>query len=301
MITFKQVEALYWISELGSFSAAAEKLNTTQSAISKRIHELETICNIELFDRTGRNSRLTDKGNELLMMSKGLLDKREQILEQMCSKDVLYKRFRIGVTELTALTWLPSLVKMIEDNYPRVMLEPQVELSSTLFTKLNDETIDMVIVPDVMEDVRYNIIPLRSVENAWMCTPSYRSSNHSIDLQELSQLNVLTQGAHSGTGLIYDRWLSQHKITTSKSLTSNNLVAQIGLTLSGIGVSYLPLLALRPLVERGQLNIIETSPKLPHVRYAVIYRSGRNSQLYEDVASYAQSCCDFSKLLLTPA
>lgn len=299
MITFKQIEALYWISELGSFSAAADKLNTTQSAISKRVSELEVVCNIELFDRTGRSSRLTDKGSELLMMSKELLEQREQILERMCSKEVLYKRFKIGVTELTALTWLPSLVAMIEDNYPRVMLEPQVELSSTLFSRLNDETIDMVIVPDVMEDVRYNIIPLESVENAWMCTPDYCSINNVIDLHALSKLNVLTQGSHSGTGLIYDRWLSQNKITTSKSLTSNNLVAQIGLTLSGLGVSYLPLQALRPLVERGQLTIIETSPKLPQVRYAVIYRSDRNSQLYEDVAEYAKNCCDFSKLLLT--
>ncbi|EHA15096.1 LysR family transcriptional regulator [Halomonas sp. HAL1] len=298
MITFKQIETLYWISELGNFSAAADKLNTTQSAISKRISELETACNIELFDRTGRNSKLTDKGNELLMMSKGLLDRREEILERMCSKDVLYKRFRIGVTELTALTWLPSLVKMIEDNYPRVMLEPQVELSSTLFSKLNDDSLDLVIVPDVMEDVRYNVVPLKSVENAWMCKPGYFSIDKPIKLQELSQLNVLAQGANSGTGLIYDRWLTQHNIKTSKSLTSNNLVAQIGLTLSGIGVSYLPYKAFRPLIESGQLNIIETVPKLPQVRYAVIYRSDRNSQLYQDVADYAQACCDFSKLLI---
>ena len=46
MITFKQVEALYWISELGNFAAAADKLNTTQSAISKRKNELESVFDI---------------------------------------------------------------------------------------------------------------------------------------------------------------------------------------------------------------------------------------------------------------
>ena len=34
MITFKQIDALYWIAELGSFEAAANKLNMSQSAIS---------------------------------------------------------------------------------------------------------------------------------------------------------------------------------------------------------------------------------------------------------------------------
>ena len=39
MVTFKQLEALYWIGTLGSFEAAAQHLETTQSAISKRIRK----------------------------------------------------------------------------------------------------------------------------------------------------------------------------------------------------------------------------------------------------------------------
>lgn len=40
MLTFKQMEAVYWIVQLGSFEAAAAKLNASQSAISKRVLEL---------------------------------------------------------------------------------------------------------------------------------------------------------------------------------------------------------------------------------------------------------------------
>ena len=41
MLTFKQIEALYWTVRLGTFAASAQKLHTTQSAITKRIQELE--------------------------------------------------------------------------------------------------------------------------------------------------------------------------------------------------------------------------------------------------------------------
>ena len=34
MMTFKQLEALYWIGQLGSFALAANKLHTSQSAVS---------------------------------------------------------------------------------------------------------------------------------------------------------------------------------------------------------------------------------------------------------------------------
>ena len=37
MMTFKQLEAIYWVTQLGGFSQAADKLHTTQSAISKRV------------------------------------------------------------------------------------------------------------------------------------------------------------------------------------------------------------------------------------------------------------------------
>ena len=39
-----------------------------------------------------------------------MLDMRDHVLERMSSPETLHKRFRIGVTELTALTWLPKLV-----------------------------------------------------------------------------------------------------------------------------------------------------------------------------------------------
>ena len=41
MFTIKQMEALYWVSTLGSFEAAADFLNLAQSSVSKRLGELE--------------------------------------------------------------------------------------------------------------------------------------------------------------------------------------------------------------------------------------------------------------------
>ncbi|CAM4163739.1 hypothetical protein BOTU111922_26270 [Bordetella tumulicola] len=42
VLTVKQIAALDWVVQLGGFANAAERLNTTQSANTKRIQELET-------------------------------------------------------------------------------------------------------------------------------------------------------------------------------------------------------------------------------------------------------------------
>ena len=298
VITFKQIEALYWIAELGNFALAADKLNTTQSAISKRINELESVFDMEVFDRSRRNAKLTEKGAELLALSKDMLDMRDHVLERMSSPETLHKRFRIGVTELTALTWLPKLVKMISQSYPKLIIEPQVELSSTLLEKLGNDSLDMIIVPDVYDDAAYKVCRLKTVKNAWMCTPDYVLADGVLDFQRLSQLNVLTQSNLSGTGVIYERWFAQNNLKISRTLLSNSLVAQIGLTLSGIGVSYLPIAAMKKYLDSGLLKILHVSPQLPEVRYAALYRADRDSRLYSDVTCYAAETCDFDRVLI---
>lgn len=62
---FKHIEAFVWVAELGNFRLAAEKLHTTQPAISQHIAALEATLAVRLFDRGARGIRLTEKGQEL--------------------------------------------------------------------------------------------------------------------------------------------------------------------------------------------------------------------------------------------
>jgi len=301
MITFKQVEALCEIVELGSFEAAAHKLNTTQSAISKRIKELESTFNLEVFDRHRRSARLTEKGEELYLYAKELLDKRDQIVERVSAKDVLVRRLRLGVTELTALTWLPQLIGAIKREYPRVIVDAEVELSATLRDRLAEGSIDLIIAPTTAATSEAHVSTrLASVDNVWMCAPELLPENRQIPLADIAQFTLLTQGRASGTGLIYSRFLQEHGVHIQRAPTSNNLLAQIGLTVSGLGVSYLPQACLGHLVTDGLLGIIETVPPLPPVEYSALYRSGHTYSLTKEVARLAVQCCDFGTLLLQP-
>src|ERR1700754_1460749 len=124
MVTFKQLEALYWVAKLGGFSQAAERLHTTQSAVSRRIQELESVVDTQLFDRTLRTARLTEKGEEMFSVAQRLLAQRDEAMEQFARPEVMERRLRIGLTELTAMTWFPRLVSLVQSYYPRVVIEP---------------------------------------------------------------------------------------------------------------------------------------------------------------------------------
>lgn len=296
MMTFKQLEALYWIAELGSFALAAQKLHTSQSAVSKRVRELELAFDTALFDRTQRAARLTDKGEEMFMLAKGLLEQRNAAIEQFGRSEVLERRVRIGVTELTAMTWLPRWVELIQVHYPKVTLEPDVDSSVNLREKVLADELDLVVVPDAFADSRIPTRPVGQVESAWMCKPGLVPAGRRIRLHELARHQLLLQGRRSGTGLLYDGWMHGLGVQPARPIVVHNLVALIGLTVSGLGVSYLPRQALGHMVADGLLAQLDVAPALPVVPYVAMYKGEHRSALLASVVMLAQECCDFTRM-----
>ncbi|SSW66763.1 LysR family transcriptional regulator [Achromobacter agilis] len=300
MITFKQLEAVYWVVQLGGFAAAATRLHTTQSAVSKRVQELEALFDTPLFDRTLRAARLTEKGEEMFLLAKRLLDQRDAAIEQFQRPDVMERHVRIGITELTAMTWLPRLVSAIQASYPRVIIEPHVDTSAILRDKLLADEVDLMIVPDVFNDQRFISRRVGEVVNSWMCKPGLVPRRR-LKVQDLIKHRLLTQDERSGTGQLYNRWFRSVGVQPEQTVQSNSLVALIGLAISGMGVSYLPRTFLAPMVESGALEILTVTPALPAAAYAAVFRGDRPSTLIPAIAALAQEHCDFGKIFQSDA
>lgn len=298
MVTLKQIEALYWIAKLGSFEAAAAHLHTTQSAVSKRIQELESRFDVEIFDRSRRSASLTPKGDEILRSAHQLLNARNILMAQLGTREVMFRRLRLGVTELTALTWLPALVSRLRRHYPQLEIEPEVGLSHALYERLIDNTIDLIIVPDTFDDTRFLLTPVGEVENVWMFAPGAMQAKRGFALSEIAEHTIIAQGQDSGMGLAYSQWFRTHGIDTPKVIMCSNLVAQIGLTVSGLGVCYLPKECLTHLVKQKVLRIARTTPQLPRLNYVAMYLPAQPIDFHGEVARLCQECCDFSQLVL---
>lgn len=297
MITLKQLEALNWIAQLGTFERAAAKLNTTQSAISKRIQELEASAGLPLFDRNQRGARLTEKGEQILALGQHMLALQDQILELKDGKQAPTRRLRLGVTELSALTWLPRLVSAIRANYPTVTIEPEVEMSRNLYDRLNEDTIDLIVIPEAFSDPEVTSVRLAEVTNVWTARPGIVKSRRTLGFEELAEYTILTQGGRSGSGLFFSKWLKTNGVLFQRVISSDSLTALVGLAVAGLGISYLPRQCYRPLFDEKKLVIIPVKPALPPVPYAAMYRNDRPSALTAAVAELARDVCDFTRQL----
>jgi DNA-binding transcriptional LysR family regulator len=297
MITIKQLEAFLWCAELGGMEEASVRLNTSQSAVSKRVQELEATLNVQLFDRTRRRARLTLQGQEVLPLAREMLHLQSRIMDVAAATRLTPRTLRLGVTELTALTWLPQLIERVRGSHPHVTFEPIVDASALLIDRLRTLRLDIAIVPDAFRDPEFDIVPLDSVEYAWICSPNYLAPVASMKLRDLQNYTIIAQLHGSGLGQIMKRWLADNQVNIDGELSSSNLTAIASLTLSGMGISYLPKKIFESLISAGHLQSIKTTPAIPRIPYVLMYRKGAADDFLRFVTSVATDTCDFTRML----
>ena len=104
----------------------------------------------------------------------------------------------------------------------------------------------------------------------------------------------------SAVGPLMDTWLRSHDVRARRVVSANNLVALAGLTLAGLGISYLPRRYFADLVRSGSLEIVRTDPPVPKFTYYVAHRRARQSAFLSRVAEACARVCDFERSFVSP-
>lgn len=272
-MTLKQLEAFYWASSLGSFSAAANKLNITQSTLSKRIQELEIILGCTLFTRTTKNIFLTDSGQRILAMSHQMLQMENEIIKSATGDIWIGGIYRVGISELTATTWFPAFAARLYQDNENVTLESHVDLATSLSRKLLKGEIDFAILPfSSYSNSEFNSVPLSVVKFMWASSPARIRENRTLSLKEINEHPHITMTSESQLKNSYDSWAAMHKIKPKRFISCNYLNAIVALTISDVGISLLPESLLKNLSERGELTAHICDVPLPQIEYSFCWK-----------------------------
>lgn len=136
------------IAEVKNFSKTAEQLGYSQSAVTMQIKQLENELNAQLFERIGKQARLTQAGECLLPHALEILDsvrKAEGIVQD--SKKISGK-LRIGTSESYVTSIFPPIVMELSEICPHIEVITQTALVQDLFTMLRQNDIDIMYFLD---------------------------------------------------------------------------------------------------------------------------------------------------------
>ncbi|WP_454796508.1 LysR family transcriptional regulator [Novosphingobium lindaniclasticum] len=256
-IALFHLETLMWIDRLGTFAGAAQRLNTTQPAISARVREIEEQLGVPLFQRDGRRMVLTARGRRLVQDCEPLRQGLERALLDASDFAGATGTVRIGSGEIAAASCLPDFIGAIERERPGVTLEIELDLTARLLQQLLAGTRDIVFLAGPVASPGLRTAPIGSVELVWAASPATAASG-----EFGAAVPVWSLPDHSPLHGVTLSTLEEQGITPRALHTCNNVRMLIEIVARGRGAAVLPETMVRDELARGTL--VEVLPRPAH-------------------------------------
>ena len=138
------VRAFVEVADQGSFTAAAEVIGRTQSAVSQKLLRLEDALQMRLFDRTSRSLHLTNEGERVLAAGRRLLHHSDEFMRELRHPPE-QMTLKLGFSENLLQTQLPHVLAGFSRLHPEIKLELTTGISAELLAAYKAQQLDVII------------------------------------------------------------------------------------------------------------------------------------------------------------
>jgi DNA-binding transcriptional LysR family regulator len=252
MLDVKRLRVLREVAARGSFSAAAESLAYTQSAVSQQIAALEREAGTILVERNARGVRLTDAGRVLVRHAEAILARladAEAELEAIAG--LRGGRLRLVSLPSAGATMMPRAIAAFRERHPAVelTLEPAEPEDALDMLKCGEADIAIIVEPGLATAVQdgFDRIPLLDDPMFLVLPEGHKLARKGrIRLEELAEESWIagTGAAQCPDAQILHRACNAAGFEPRIAFNSDDYIAIQGFIAAGMGVSMIPDLAL---------------------------------------------------------
>ena len=228
------------VADAGSLTHAGDKLNLSQSAVSRQVRGLEEMLNTTLFHRHARGLILTEQG-ELLFDATSAMSKRLDTASARIrdSEEEVFGELRVTTTTGFGTLWLAPRLPKLYEQYPDLKVDLMLEERVLDLPMREADVAIRMKEPSQADLIRKKLMMIR------MClfaTPDYLDEYGTpMDIEQIESHRLICQNTNSdqvGAG----RNLVQHLMTYDirSLLTVNNYFGVLQGVLHNLGIGVLP-------------------------------------------------------------
>ncbi|MDI9108517.1 LysR family transcriptional regulator [Serratia marcescens] len=263
------------VSESRSFTAARQQLGISASAVSKTIARLEERLSVRLFHRSTRTVNLTPEGALFLERCRRILSEvKDAEAELLQTRGMPQGKLRISLPSLGTL-FMPKLGDF-KRRYPEIELD--IDYSDRLVDVI-EEGFDAVIRSGTPSDSRLVARRLGTCRKVFVGAPGYFNKAGMPSKPEDLTSHARLHYRFPSTGKL-DVWPLGDKTEMlperPASMVTNTLDPQVCFAEQGLGIAYLPEIAVRRQLEQGSLVTVLDEYDRENMVFHVLWPSGRH-------------------------
>ncbi|MFU8856090.1 MAG: LysR family transcriptional regulator [Deferrisomatales bacterium] len=261
-MSLRALRTLTVIARAGSFSAAAEQLGLTQAAVSHQIKGLEEELGAELFDRTGRGTRLNPSGRLILERAEEILALYDGLRGELDPHGGVRGVLELGVIP-TALTGpVPGVLAHLRREHEEFQVRIRSGISDHLAPRVEGGELDAALI----SEPPYAVPPhceWRPYDDEPFYVVGPPGTGGGDDRALFEQLPYVRFDKTAWTGALVEGHLMARGIHPRDVTELDSLEAVLSLVEQGLGVAAVPLRAARVERVRRRLTLIPLgSPQL---------------------------------------
>lgn len=112
------------VAKEGNFTKAAQKLYVSQPTISKMVKSIEDELGVVLFDRTGKQAKLTDAGEIILVQARNIIQSFDNLSSELDDLIQLKKgNIHIGLPPMVGSRFFPKVIQAFHKKYPNITVQ----------------------------------------------------------------------------------------------------------------------------------------------------------------------------------
>jgi LysR family transcriptional regulator, hydrogen peroxide-inducible genes activator len=271
-MNLRDIKYIVTVAEARNFTKAAKLCNVSQPTLSTQIHKVEENLNTKIFVRKGNSIDCTPIGLKIVEYANVILTQADAIYEISRTKvDPFAGELRLGVFPTLAPYYLPKIISVFSEKYPRVKLVLKEEKTEQLVNMLDDGLIDVAFLSPPIKSGLLETHEMFS-EPFYLCL---NKNNPLCDLEQIDykhlkeQKILLLEEGHC----LREQALDICKMVSTeqrRNYDATSLETLREMVSSDMGVTLIPKMAVR---HHENIRYIPFSAPEPRRKIAMVWRS----------------------------
>lgn len=231
----RQLKYFIKTAETLNFTEAARQLFITQSTLSQQIRQLETELQVQLFDRIGKRTYLTEAGTEFLPYAKQTVADSEGGVQRLRDlQNIMAGELRIGAV-FTLSDLLTSTIISFSKQYPNIKLVVVSRPVNELLDLLKERKLDLILSyrPDD-EDNQIEFFPLFDSNLSVIVNYNHPLvAQREVSLELLKQYPLVLPSVGSQARTMIDRLLASRHVQLTPQIEISSMTIMMNLVETG--------------------------------------------------------------------
>ncbi len=246
------------VSELNNFTKAAMVLGYSQSAVTVQMQQLENELGVPLFDRIGKNIKLTQFGLNFIEYANGVIEAIERAQNFATQSEDMKGTIRFGLVDSILKSCFIPIFPEFNRRYPHINLSIFVGSAREIEAKIRANELDLCYMLDYKVPrkewvrVREEVEPIIFVTNP----ENPIAEKEEVTFEEIIKEKLIIMPPGEGYRYLFDDELAKRNLFATPAIEIANTDTIMRLTRTSNYVTMLPLFEVRKSIQEGSLKQI---------------------------------------------